>query len=120
MIISDIITEVDKLRPGNKFTTAQKIDWISNLDAKIHNDIIVPYSKRDERFYSYKAATDKVIASDRYMQMYINYVVAQIDYYLTEYSRFNNGMVMFNNEYSEFERDFIRTHRKPRVRFTGL
>lgn len=119
MKIDDIINAVDKIK-ANEYDESTKIDWISNLDAKIHDEIMLVYNEGETRFVPYTSVNDKVIANERFKQMYVLWLMAQIDFHNAEAGRYENEMIMFNNEYSSFERQYIRNHKARPIGWKGL
>lgn len=111
MTADSIISRVDEIKP-NSFTQEQKLDFISELDSHLFDDIIKPYNPDATEFVPYTSVSQDVIASDRYKDMYVFYIEAKIDFNNKENTDFNNDMVMYNNAYMEFNKAYIRNHRK--------
>ncbi|MFR6561688.1 MAG: hypothetical protein ACLUR5_06635 [Eubacterium ventriosum] len=53
---------------------------------------------------------EELYAEQPYSDMYIHYIMAQIDKYNEEYDRYSNHMALFNEDYSEYENQYHRTH----------
>lgn len=103
MTRDEVITSADILYP-NSYDRQDKERWIQDVERKIELEIINthedPISKNKEELYVGKPYSD----------MYIHYIMAQIDKYNEEYDRYSNHMALFNEDYSEFENQYHRTH----------
>jgi len=110
--LEDVIREVNALRP-NQYDDAWKIEWLSDLDTKIYNDIIQTHQKDDENEfngYTVDDYYDDLIVKEPYAELYKFYIMAMMDFYNGESARYQNSMRMFNFAYSKFERYYNRTH----------
>lgn len=114
MTIAEAIATVDSLKP-NTFTQEQKIVWLSNLDKRITVQILGAHEK-DKRirphFYGYDE-TDldtELIAPAPYDTMYLRWLEAMIDYHNSDDDRYNNAIILCNNDYEDFKTHYTRTH----------
>lgn len=56
-----------------------------------------------------------------YDDLYIKYLMAQVDYHNAELARYNNSMVMYNIALSDFANWYNRSHRPKQTHYyTGL
>ena len=113
MTIIEIITDVDALKP-NGYGQPYKVQWLSQLDARIKHDIIDTHEGgEDVSFSGYNAETPigtELLVPHPYDDVYRYWLEAQIDYVNGEYTKYNNSMSMFNEAYSAYERHYNRTH----------
>ena len=113
MTIIEIITDVDALKP-NGLGQPYKVQWLSQLDARIKHDIIDTHEGGEEvSFNGYNAETPigtELLVPHPYDDVYRYWLEAQIDYVNGEYTKYNNSMSMFNEAYSAYERHYNRTH----------
>ena len=113
MTIIEIITDVDALKP-NGLGQPYKVQWLSQLDARIKHDIIDTHDGgEDVSFSGYNAETPigtELLVPHPYDDVYRYWLEAQIDYVNGEYTKYNNSMSMFNEAYSAYERHYNRTH----------
>ena len=113
MTIIEIITDVDALKP-NGLGQPYKVQWLSQLDARIKHDIIDTHEGgEDVSFSGYNAETPigtELLVPHPYDDVYRYWLEAQIDYVNGEYTKYNNSMSMFNEAYSAYERHYNRTH----------
>jgi hypothetical protein len=113
MTIIEAISKIDSLKPNN-YSQEDKIEWLSNLDGIIKTEIIDTHEGSDKvTFNGYEADTalDTVLlAPAPYDDVYIKWLEAQIDYANGDTKRYENSMIMYNTNYSAFERYYNRTH----------
>ena len=122
MTVANILAEVDEIKP-NTYDEAVKIKWLSQLDGKIFNDLLLTHEHdlvEDEEgnlveptFTAYTEEDENVdvIAPDAYADLYRHYLFAQIDYSNGEADRFQNSMIMHNSALKEFYDYYNRTHK---------
>lgn len=100
MTIKDIIADVDAIKE-NEYNDETKRKWLSDLDERIYNDLVITRSDFDAetetRTFPYEDTDQELILGSR--DMYVAYVMAQIDFYNAEYTRYNNEMQAFNAAY---------------------
>jgi len=113
MTIQEALTKCDGLKPS-QYDDIQKIGWLSDVEATIKKEIIDTHDGGiDIEFNKYDENTDystKLIASEPYSDLYVQYLMAQIDYYNAEFQRYNNTSNMFNAKYQDFANYWNRTH----------
>ena len=141
LTIDTIIAKVDSLEP-NQYDTADKIRWLSTLDGRIFEEIIMTHDdipkhehivwrgnpldqdiperhhhhKRPE-FEPYTSVNDELIAYAPYGdELYTYYLQAMIAFNNAEVSKYNQRIVMFNSQYSMFAAHYNRTHKPRSVR----
>lgn len=139
MKISEAINRTDALKP-NQYTPEQKMLWLSELDARIYNDILLthednPFEKAPEEptedtddvaddvveeeetpMFPYTDEETTLIAEFPYDCMYISYLQAKIDEANEETQRYQNSAAMFNAQYDDYARFYNRTHMPKQVR----
>ena len=113
MILRDAIDRIDRLK-HNTFTTAEKIEWINQLDGMIKQNIIDTHEDSEYViFYGYDHQSDmqdELLVPSPYDDMYIRWLEAQIDYYSGEIDRYNNSIAMFQTLYDSYDRQYNRLH----------
>ena len=122
MTVGGVLALVDEIRP-NQYDEKIKITWLSELEGRIFNDIILTHEHElveddegnmvEPTFLGYSEGSEdaELIAPDIYADLYRNYLLTQIDYSNGETDRYTNSMLMFNNSYSQFESWYNRTHK---------
>ena len=102
MKIQDIITLVD-LKEPNSYTDNEKIKWLSDLDGKIFNEVILTHEHEDVEFTPYTAKTDELLIGAPYGEdIYVHYVIARIAAGNAEVARYNQQIAMYNAAYSQW------------------
>jgi hypothetical protein len=113
MKIVEAITQVDALKP-NTYTKEDMIGWLSTLDTKIKTQIIDAHEGGENiAFSGYDSSTDletQMLVSAPFDGMYLRWLEAMIDYHNSDDSRYNNAIILFNNDYESFKRFYTRTH----------
>ena len=114
MTIQEVLTRIDNLKP-NQYKITQKIAWISDIDGVIYKEIIKTHvNEEDNEFVGYDDTTDlstELLACEPYSELYVYYLMAQIDFCNGEYTRYNNTSALFNQAYQNYVNYYNRTHR---------
>ena len=99
----DAISQVDNLLP-NAFSQEQKMQWLQNIEDKIYKEVVLTHKTEvlEPNFEEEGFENNELIAKSPYDNLYISYVIAMIFRHLNETVRYNNYMVIFNQEYQEF------------------
>ena len=113
MKIIEAINQIDSLK-HNTYTEADKVAWLSRLDAMVKKHIIDTH-EGDEGviFTGYDDLTDlqtELLVPAPYDEVYLRWMEAQIDYHNGEYERYNNAIDMFNTAYEGYQNYYNRTH----------
>lgn len=113
MTINEAITNIDNLK-SNTYTPADKIGWLSRVDAMIKRNIIDTHEgAEDITFEGYTEETDPetvLLVPAPYDEMYLRYLEAQIDYSNGEYAKYNNSILTFNATYEAYGDFYNRSH----------
>lgn len=99
----------------NKVSLERKIQWISQLDHKIHSEILAV--RGDGAFEGYSVNTPhttELKAPDDYGEIYTLYLNMKLDYMNGETGRFNNSAMLFNRMYKEMHDSINRRVAVPR------
>lgn len=68
--------------------------------------------RRKVKQYSYPDDMDKeLLIPAPYENLYTLYIEAKIDYYNHEYANYNNAAMMFEGQFGEYKKAYIREHR---------
>ena len=113
MNIIEMITDVDAMKP-NGYEQLFKVQWLSQLDGRIKDEIIDTHEGgEDVTFSGYNADTPidtELLVPHPYDDVYRYWLEAQIDYANGEYTKYNNSMAMFNEAYSAYYRYYHKAH----------
>lgn len=114
MTINEVLDEVDRIAKNNSIDRNQKIKWLDRLDKSIFNDLLQYKKDNVESFDGYTSETDEdtvLLAVAPYDELYVYYVLAQINLIQQEIDFYNNNYAMYEDKYRNY-RDFInRTYR---------
>ena len=112
MKIIEAINRIDSLK-HNTYTQADKVEWLSRLDAMVKKHIIDTHEGEEVTFNGYDDATElqtELLIPAPYDEVYLRWMEAQIDYYNGEYEKYNNAIEMFNVAYGGYQNYYNRTH----------
>jgi hypothetical protein len=124
MTISKVLALVDEI-DANTYDTKTKIGWLSKLDGRVFNDIILTHEHElvddgteegnliEPTFSGYSDASldTELLIADTYSDVYTDYLMAMIAYSNGETERYQNSMIMFNSNYREYTNWYNRTHK---------
>ncbi len=127
MTITEAISEIKDLKP-NDFSDTQIIKWLSKLDHKIYNDLIITHTGKNFHNCFFKEYTDKtdintrLLAEEPYAYgVYTSYLKSCIDRESDDDERYNQDTLEFNAAYQEYCAWYntVHTpiHRTHRIRF---
>ncbi len=112
MTIREAIELVDRMKP-NQYDEAEKVAWLSELDAMIDRDILQTHEDAPEEFTGYPLLVDletALLAPERYAQIYRWYLEMKIDDANAELVKYNNSATKFNTYYEALGNDYNRHH----------
>jgi hypothetical protein len=138
MTINEVISLVDKYRPGNRFDNDLKTQWIYEVDSAIFDEYINPkallrrkpprltdaidplnlgnrphirYKRHGLGPYRYETDGDEnTILPDRFSDVYVQYIKAKMDAEDGETDEYNNSVVLYQSAMDEFSGWFIRNY----------
>lgn len=112
MRVSEAISAADELRPGNKVDIAAKRRWLEALDGKIYENIICNHEGREAytKPSNYVFDDSEMIVSGAHSELYVWYLVSQIDAALGETERYNTSAERYNSLYRDFSASYTRGH----------
>ena len=103
-----MIEIVDRLKP-NSYSEEDKLRWINELDGMVQRLVIQADNINQ---YSYPEDMDKeLLIPAPFDDVYTLFLEAKIDYYNREYANYNNSAMMFEAQYSEYKKAYIRENR---------
>lgn len=107
MKISEVLNKTDNLLP-NAFDEEQKLEWLKQIENKIYKEVVLTHKNQVPETVFDEEKENDLIAPFPYDNLYISFLIAQIYKYLNETVRYNNAMVIFNQEYQEFTNYYNR------------
>ena len=126
MTLIQAVNEADNLKP-NMYGLPEKIKWLSRLDQRIFEEVLLMHELSDEEkepfmveidgkiIFSFCAYNEndqekELIVQEPYDEMYVHWLSAQIDWNNREYAGFNATNAVFEATYTAFRNAFNRTH----------
>ena len=106
MTIREVLTRVDNL-VTNAVEEEVKLQWLKNIEDKIYKEIVLTHENPVE-MTNFEDMESELIAKSPYDNLYISYLVAKIFEYTFETVRYNNAIIVFNQEYREFANYYNR------------
>lgn len=113
MTINEVITQVDDLKP-NQVSEDIKVRWLSVLEGKIIDEIILTHELADRiefNGYTINDMETELLVPDTYADLYIYYVEAMIDQVNNEGARYASSMQMFNNAWQDYANYYNRNNK---------
>lgn len=108
-----IISNVDSLMP-NQYSTEQKVSWLSSLDGKIFNEVILTHSGARFVFFpfdGYDSDECELIVQPPYAaDLYGNYLKSRICAENGEIAKYNQYVALYTNAYNEWAAWYNKTH----------
>lgn len=98
---------VDRLKP-NTYSEEDKLRWINELDTMVQK-LVIQSDKINKYSYPDDMDTELLIPAP-FDDCYTLFLEAKIDYYNREYANYNNSALMFEAQYSEYKKAYIREH----------
>ena len=127
------IEVTDRLKP-NSYSDEDKLRWINELDGMVKNLVFqwdgkyiaeletqrrsgeITKKKYNELIdktmpYDYPEDLDKeLLIPAPFENLYSLYLEAKIDYHNREYANYNNSAMVFESQFSEYKKAYIREH----------
>lgn len=112
MKIIEAIESANELRPGNRISDDVKRQWLRSLDLKIYNEIYATHTPNDATSPDgYEEIYDtELLVPDIDAELYVWYIVSQIDAATGETERYNMSAERFSLLYKEFSARYNREH----------
>lgn len=124
MKIKEVIARFDTLYP-NAFSHSEKINWLSELDGRIYNEILSLYENAPASFKGYTSTTSdntELLVPFPNDDIYIKFMCLKTDLINSDIARFNNSAMLFNSAFTSFANEYNRTNtykQKNRITFGG-
>ena len=114
MTIQEALDQIDELKV-NTYSTHQKIRWLSDLDGKVWNEIVLAHEGVPAgtvfRGYDDATPTDTVlIAPGAYAEIYRHWLAAQIDDNNRDTQEYSKSMIRYNQAWHDLAAYWTRTH----------
>lgn len=112
MQLARLIAMVDDTKP-NQYGNDVKVQWINEIENKCIEQVInraegfnLGYVKHN---YDEDEETELLIP-DSFLDVYINYIYAKIDFNNAEYDRYNNDVALYQASFDDYAAWFRRNN----------
>lgn len=113
MTLAELIAYIDQIRP-NAFDKDQKTGWVNEIEHKVYDQIFnkavgnitsdpTPY------FYDLNAETE-LLVDDSHKDVYVTYLLAQMDFANMELDRYNADAAMHQAAWQDYAAEYRRKH----------
>lgn len=113
MTISEAIALADSVEE-NRFPAETKVEWLSLLDGRIYNEVILTHEDSEDVTYEPydpdDAATTDLLVPDPYSDFYPWYLQARIQLSNGDTARYNQSIVMYNTAFQAWQDAYNREH----------
>lgn len=113
MTIQQAMDKADRMKP-NMMTAEDKIGFLSEIEGKIHEEIIMTHEHTAEEetrpeYDSNTARTTEMLVPAPYDMIYVYWLMAQIDHVNQEMDKYNNDRSLFEDAWGNFADYWNRT-----------
>lgn len=113
MKIGEAIKIIDDLRP-NQYTDEDKVRWLSVLDGKTYIEVIKTHEGGEdvewEAYTPVDMDAELIIPAPYDYEVYINWLMAQIDMANAEVGKYNQSITLYNTAFMQWQQFYNRTH----------
>lgn len=114
MTLQKLLDIIDEMKP-NTMTQAEKVGFISEIEGKIHTEIIMRHAHEEsqETMPTYDGSTalsTEVLIDAPYHMVYVYWVLSKLDEQYREWDEFNNHRALFDAAYKELAEHWTSTH----------
>lgn len=113
MTLAELIAYVDQIRP-NAFDKDQETGWINEIEHKIYEQVLnkaVGNTTTDPTPYSYDLnAETALLVEETHRDVYVTYLLAQMDYANMEIDRYNADAAMHQAAWQDYAAEYRRNH----------
>ena len=112
MTIEKVLSRVENIKP-NSYDRETMIAWLSHFDLRVKAEIIDKSINKIE-FNGYDANVDETIElliPAPYDEIYVHYIMAQIDFANNEIPKYANNMSLVNSLFDNYAKKYRRENR---------
>ena len=100
MYLQDLINWIDRMKPDNRFTAQEKVEWVNEVETRVQQEAFL---RPPEIVYDWETDKETVLLlSAPHDSIYKHHLRAQLSYANEEYDIYQNEMEMFNKCWSAF------------------
>lgn len=112
MTIQEALDMANELKP-NMMIESTKIRFLSEIEGKIFNEIIMKHEHENMDMPEYDSETDRtteMLAPAPYDMLYVYWLISRIDHMNQEMDKYNNDRALFENAWGELSDYWTREH----------
>ena len=110
MKIREIFNRVDNFK-SSEWGNEQKLEWLNTLEGEIYDDVVLTHENPNNITYTeHETDNEDVIAPDRFCDMYIFYLLMQIDLFNGDLNRYNADAALYMEKRNDFNAWYNRTY----------
>lgn len=112
MKLMGLIEHITQMR-GQQFGTDVLTGWVNEIEAQAVDQVLSHGVQYDNEFkpYTYEYDCEKtLLIPDRFQDVYVNYLLAKIDFLNQETERYNNDVAMMEAAWKEYQGWYFRNH----------
>lgn len=113
MTVNEIIKKAEAKQVLN-IAVDSIIDYINEIDEMIFEDIIstheMPEGERPAEYIRHTGINDSVTAPKRFCDMYVYYILSQVDIVNSDTKRYENDTALYQQCLNEYSAYYNRTH----------
>lgn len=110
MYIKDVISAIEKTRPGLSPLAEECIEKLNILEEDIYCNLVSLCEDAPE-YKELSDCEDELMVPDMYAELYIFYLMADIDRINGDITRYSNNMMLYNSLMSEYCNWYRRNHK---------
>lgn len=107
MTPSKAIEIVDRLKP-NSYSDEDKLRWINELEGMVQR-LVIQADNITQLAYP-EDMNKELLVPFPFDDIYTLFLEAKVDYYNREYGNYNNSAIMFEAQFNEYKKAYIREH----------
>ena len=114
MKIIDAVNAVDLRKPGNPYSTEEKVAWLANLDGQIKVSVLDACEGEDFDWVPYGPDTNMetvLLVPPPFDEIYESWLCSCIDRANGDWSAYQNSAGLYNTQFSAYQAYYIRTHK---------
>ena len=113
MTLAELIAYVDNIRP-NAFDKDVMTGWVNTIERQVYDQILsraADYTGDTYGPYQYDLDAEReLLVEDAHKDVYVTYILAQMDYAIMELDRFNADSAMHQAAWQEYAAEYRRNH----------
>lgn len=112
MTLAELIAYVDQIRP-NAYDKEVETGWVNEIEHRIYDQIISKAVGAEDFYgpYNYEMDAEKeLLAEDAHKDVYVTYLLVQMDYANMELDRFNADNAMHQAAWDDYAAEYRRNH----------